>query len=127
MTSTTKPSAGAMKAAEKEQLYAEMLTYRKKHFAVEVKPERSPLEAGHVVLSVTKNGTQWASIGLLPDEVDKVIAALNPSSGLREMAQALATVTALARIKYGNLDKDVDAELTKAEDICARYRGKDAK
>lgn len=53
-----------------------MLRFRKKHFKVTVLPEHHPIEEGHVCLSTTNNGHQWSSIGLLKDEIPKVIEAL---------------------------------------------------
>lgn len=40
-----------------------------------------------------------------------------------ELAEALGVMTTLCRLKYGNLDADVYAEIQKAEAALARYRG----
>ncbi len=50
---------------------------------------------------------------------DAALAAV----GYGELVAALAQVTALARIKYGNLDKDVDEYLTGVEKLLARVHG----
>jgi hypothetical protein len=54
----------------------DLLLYRKEKFRVEVSPSRSPSYSGEVSLSITTNGFQWSSIGLLPDEINAVIKAL---------------------------------------------------
>lgn len=64
-------------------LDAQMLKYRKEHFAVEVKPAEHPLEEGEVALSTTQNGYQWQTITLLKSEVEKVIAALSANDEFR--------------------------------------------
>ena len=55
-----------------------MIEYRKKHFAVEVTPARGQ-SRGEISLSVTSNGDQWHSITLMPDEIQRVIDALQNS------------------------------------------------
>jgi hypothetical protein len=50
--------------------------YRRKNFKVEVTKQRSPNFAGELSLSVTHNGYQWQSVGLMPDEAAQVIEAL---------------------------------------------------
>jgi hypothetical protein len=59
-----------------EDFQHSLLRYRKDHFGVEVRLSRNPEYEGEKVLSVTHNGNQWQSIGLLPDEILKVITAL---------------------------------------------------
>ena len=53
-----------------------LLDYRRKHFAVEVKPSHSPEHDGELTMSVTHNGRQWHSTGLMPDEAIRIIHAL---------------------------------------------------
>lgn len=53
-----------------------LLAYRKKHFALEVKPTRYPEEEGEIELSVTRNGQSWQSLSLLRSEAEAVIKAL---------------------------------------------------
>lgn len=56
----------------------EMLAYRMKNFNVEVKKSPYPSYDGSkdISLSVTHNGFQWHSIGLLPCEARRVIIEL---------------------------------------------------
>lgn len=54
----------------------QMLTYRRKNFAVEVTPPRKP--GGEIRLSVTTNGTQAHSLSFLTEEIQSVIDALVP-------------------------------------------------
>jgi hypothetical protein len=56
----------------KERLAA----YRKEHFAVTT---AAPRKVGDTVtLSITTNGNQWQTIGLMPEEIQRVIDALIP-------------------------------------------------
>jgi len=55
-----------------------LIEYRKKHFAVEVTSARGQ-KRGEICLSVTANGNQWHSITLMPDEIQRVIDALQNS------------------------------------------------
>ena len=59
-------------------LKEDMLIHRREKFAVEVKKSRSPEfdDEGELSLSITHNGYQWQSIGLLLCEARKVIAEL---------------------------------------------------
>ncbi len=52
------------------------LRYRKKHFAIEIKPSRYPEEEGELEMSITRNGFQWQSLALLRGEAEAVILAL---------------------------------------------------
>jgi hypothetical protein len=57
----------------------DLLKYRKKHFTVEVKPCCHPSFEGEKTLSITHNGSQWQTIGLMPWEIDATIKALADS------------------------------------------------
>jgi hypothetical protein len=58
-----------------EHITDDMLTeHRRENFAVEVTQARTSKH--ELLLSVTHNGSQWTSINLLPDEAQRVIAAL---------------------------------------------------
>jgi hypothetical protein len=50
--------------------------YRKEHFAVTTAAPRK--DGDTVTLSITTNGDQWQVIGLMPDEIQRVIDALIP-------------------------------------------------
>ena len=50
--------------------------YRREHFAVEASPSRHG--DGEINLSLTTNGNQWQTIGLMPEEIQIVIDALIP-------------------------------------------------
>lgn len=53
------------------------LEYRRKHFAIEIKPARDPDVEGEIAVSMTHNGRQWSTFNLTPEEVVKLIAALS--------------------------------------------------
>jgi hypothetical protein len=56
---------------------AALLEYRRKNFAVKVRRDHDRLwHPNGITLSVTTNGYQWSAISLLPEEIDRVIAAL---------------------------------------------------
>ena len=54
----------------------DLLEHRQKNFAVEFGPSTSPSFNGEMCLLITHNGFQWSAIGLLPEEVEKMIAAI---------------------------------------------------
>lgn len=54
-----------------------LLAYRKKHFAIEVKPAQYPEEEGEITLHTTRNGNQWQCLTLLRSEAEAVIKALS--------------------------------------------------
>jgi len=68
-----------MKTTFREEVMDGMLEYRKKNFAVEVKPSSHPIEDGEICLSITTNGYQWQTFSLLKSEVDRVVEALRLS------------------------------------------------
>ena len=49
--------------------------YRAKHFQVHSRKSRTWQES-EIILEITTNGSQWTSIGLLNEEIPKVIAEL---------------------------------------------------
>jgi hypothetical protein len=53
-----------------------LMTYRKENFAVTTAAPRK--DGDTVTLSITTNGDQWQVIGLMPDEIQRVIDALIP-------------------------------------------------
>lgn len=73
----SKPKSRSERFDEDEALNARLLEYRRENFAVEVAPSRYSPYPGEVALSVTQNGHQWSTIGLLPEEIDRVIEALS--------------------------------------------------
>lgn len=59
---------------ELSDLHQRLREYRKENFMVKIEPSRySPWQ---ISLSVTFNGFQWESLSFYPDELAKVIAAL---------------------------------------------------
>lgn len=52
------------------------------------------------------------------DELEAVWNRRKMPDKTAEFREAAKTACALARIKYGNLDKDVDVELTRIETLC---------
>ncbi len=81
-----------MNKRELEKLRKEAREYRKKYFKAQIrKPSMvADIYPDAVDLEITPNGRQWTSITLMPDEVPKVIEALQkalPFDG---------------RIEYGN-------------------------
>lgn len=59
-------------------------TYRQKKFAVEVTPARHAEVEGEITISITHNGYQWQSMELTPEEVEKVVKALQASSQTKD-------------------------------------------
>lgn len=60
---------------------AQLLDYRKKHFEVKVETDARmhfKLEDKEINLSITGNGYQWNTIRLLSGEIERVIEALKP-------------------------------------------------
>lgn len=48
------------------------------NFQVKAFPSRDPAYPGEITLEFTTNGFQWNVLGLLPQDIDKVIAVLSP-------------------------------------------------
>ena len=55
-----------------------LAAYRKEHFAVIATPPEKEGETVTVAISITSNGKQWQTIGLMPEEIQRVIDALTP-------------------------------------------------
>jgi hypothetical protein len=67
-------SAAPIDRDESERM--DLREHRRRNFKAEVTLQRSPNFAGEFSLSITHNGYQWQSIGLMPEEAEQVIAAL---------------------------------------------------
>lgn len=48
------------------------------NFQVRAFPSRDPAYQGEITMEYTTNGFQWNVVGLLPQDIVKVIAALTP-------------------------------------------------
>ena len=68
--------SGATCSADFDDWEERLSAYRKEHFAVTTAAPRK--DGDTVTLSVTTNGNQWQTIGLMPDEIQRVIDALIP-------------------------------------------------
>ena len=69
-------NAGATGSADFDDCEERLAAYRKEHFAVTTAAPRK--DGDTVTLSITTNGNQWQTIGLMPDEIQRVIDALIP-------------------------------------------------
>jgi len=74
-----------------ESMKDSLLRYRREHFRVEVKPTINPEFDGQMTLSVTLNGYQWQTIGLLHDEAEKVVSALTSRLSQSDVCNAVKT------------------------------------
>jgi hypothetical protein len=68
--------SGATCSADFDDWEERLAAYRKEHFAVTTTAPRK--DGDTITLSITTNGNQWQNIGLMPDEIQRVIDALVP-------------------------------------------------
>jgi hypothetical protein len=68
--------SGATCSADFDGWEERLAAYRKEHFAVATAAPRK--DGDTVTLSITANGNQWQTIGLMPNEIQRVIDALIP-------------------------------------------------
>ena len=91
-----------MDEKELKQMRQNTIESRKKNFKVKVVNPAMDAELypGAVDLEITGNGSSWTSIRLMPDEVPKVIEALQKSMGYATNANIKTTLKKIEKLAY---------------------------